>query len=260
MLDRLQQLNTKATVTFIEAQVALLKEVDRVCALIASSHKSIDLLWLSQGGLANANGALSPEGLNDDLAISFYSRFLFMQRLIPLLNGSSKDARIVSVLSAGQEGNLITSDLGLNNTKDLGVFPLMKHHVTMTSLAMHELAEQNPKISFIHTNPGMVSTKVHDEWIDGWTGIWAVIGWIFRRTMLPLMHSLGYSPEEAGETGFYELTNSGFVAQRGKNFWRLSEKADILKENALLQKYEDGGWRSKVLEHAMQTGEKVLDQ
>ena len=259
-LERLRKINSKAILKFIEAQVALLKEVDRACALIASEQKSIDLLWLSQGGLANATGALSPEGLDDDLAISFYSRMLFMRRLISLLNESNKDARIVSVLSAGQEGNLITSDLGLKSTKGLGVFPLMKHEVTMTSLAMNQLAEQNSNISFIHTNPGMVSTKVHDEWIDGWTGIWSVIGWIFRRTMVPFMHWLGYSPEEAGEVGLFELTDAGFAAQKDKNFWRLGEKADELKQSALLQKYEDDGWGSKGLEHAMQTSEKVLNQ
>lgn len=261
-LDSLQQRNPKATITFIEGQVSLLKEVDRVCALIASECLTVDLLWLSQGALANADGVLSPEGLNDDLAISFYSRLLFMKRLTPLLNASGKDARIVSVLSAGQEGNFITSDLGLKSrsARDFGVFPLMKHNVTMMSLAMHDLAKQNPSISFIHTNPGMVSTQVHDRWIDGWTGPWAVIGWIFRRTMVPLMHWMGNTPGEAGEIGFFELTDQSLGAQEGKNFWRVGENADEVKPSKLLQGYEDDGWGGKVVEHVVQVSETVLSE
>ena len=257
-LQRLQELNPKAKINFIEAEVSFLREVDRVCSLIVTEHTNIDYLWLSQGGLANGKGSLSTEGLNEDLAICYYSRLLFMQRLIPLLNKSPSDPRIVSVLSAGQEGTPQASDLGLLNSPDFGVFPTMKHNVTMMSLAMRELALQNSKISFIHTNPGMVSTAVHDRWIDGWTGPWAVLGWLMRLTFVPLMHSLGYTPSEAGEIGFFELSDARFAANTGTNFFRLSEKAEVLSTPAVLKNYEDDGFGKKVLEHTLQVNEKVL--
>ena len=259
-LSILQQLNPKATITFIEGQISSLKEVARICKLITTSHTSLDYLWLSQGGLANATGALSAEALNEDLAVNYYSRMLFMHRLLPLLNASS-DPRIVSVLSAGQEGILHTSDLGLQDPKaGYGVFPTMKHNVTLMSLAMRELSVQNPTVSFIHCDPGMVSTAVHGRWIAGWTGPWAVVGWLMNWTLVPVSHWLGSTPEEAGQVGFYELTNLAFAAQSGTNFFRLSEKAEVLKVNARLKAYEDDGSGPKVCEHTLQVIEKVLSQ
>lgn len=257
---KLQDLNAKAEITFIEAQVSLLKEVDRVCTTIKSAHSSIDLLWLSQGGLADAKGARTPEGLSDDLAISFYSRMLFIERLMPLLNASNNGPRVLSMQSAGHEGTLHTSDLGLQspNVADLGVFPTMKHRVTMMSLVMNEMAGQNPDISFIHTNPGMVSTQVHGRWIDGWTGVWAILGWFLMWTVVPLFHRLGYSPEEAGVIGFYELTEAKFAAESGTNFFRLSDKAEVLSTPTILRQYEADGWGGKIQEHILQVSERVL--
>ena len=259
ILSRLQELNAKATLIFIEAQVSYLKEVDRVCSLIRAGHSTIDLLWLSQGALAQAAGTLSSEGLNDDLAISYYSRMLFMHRLLPLLNTSS-DPRIVSVLSAGQEGALNTSDLGLVESKDFGMFPTMKHNVTLMSLAMRELALQNPKVSFIHTNPGMVSTAVHDRWLNSLTGPWAILGWLARWTFVPFFHWLGYTPEEAGQIGFYELTDASYAAKSWKNFFRLSEKGEVLPAHPTLKAYGEDGSERKVWEHTLQVNEKVLSQ
>jgi NAD(P)-dependent dehydrogenase (short-subunit alcohol dehydrogenase family) len=52
LLDELKSLNPQATFTFIEAEVSLLKEVDRVCDEILAKEQKLDLLWLSQGLLS----------------------------------------------------------------------------------------------------------------------------------------------------------------------------------------------------------------
>jgi hypothetical protein len=157
---------------------------------------------------------------------------LFMHRLLPLLSTSS-DPRIVSVLSAGQEGILNISDLGLLDAKDFGMFPMMKHNVTLMSLAMCELALQNLKVSFIHTNPGMVSTAVHDRWLNGLTGHWAALGW---------------------------LADARYAANRGTNFFLLDEKAEVLPTHATLKGYEEDGSGPKVSEHTLQVIKTSLTQ
>ena len=182
---------------------------------------------------------------------------LFMHRLLPLLNASS-DPRVVSVLSAGQEGILHISDLGLQNAESYGVFPTMKHNVTLMSLAMRELSLNNPKVSFLHTDPGMVSTAVHDKWLAGLTGPWALLGWLANWTLVPFVHWLGSTPEQAGQVGLYELTDPAYAARSGTNFFRLSERAEVLKDNARLQGYEDDGSGRKVWEHTLEGIEKVL--
>lgn len=256
-LSRLQKLNGKATLTFVEAQVSCLKEVDRACSIITSEHSTIDLLWLSQGGLAQATGTLSSEGLNEDLAISYYSRAFFMHRLLPQLS-ASYDPRILSVLSAGQEGALNISDLGLLNSRDFGTFPTMKHNVTLMSLVMRELALQSPKVSFIHTNPGMVSTAVHDRWLNGLTGVWAVFGWLAKWTIVPFFHWLGFTPEEAGQVGLYELTDARYASRSRTNFFRLDEKAEVLPAHPTLKGYEEDGSGCKAWEHTLRVYENVV--
>ncbi len=161
-LSRLQALHPAATITFIEAQVSLLTEVSRVCDSLISKHESIDILWLSQGGLGRKHHSLTPEGLNADFAVNYYSRLLFTRLLLPLLNRSA-DPRVISVLSAGQEGEVIMDDMGIKNPANHSVFPAMKQNVTMLSLALNHLARDNRGVSFMHTNPGMVSTAVHDK-------------------------------------------------------------------------------------------------
>jgi len=52
LLDDLKSLNPQATFTFIEADVSLLKGVDKVCDEILAKEQKLDLLWLSQGLLS----------------------------------------------------------------------------------------------------------------------------------------------------------------------------------------------------------------
>jgi NAD(P)-dependent dehydrogenase (short-subunit alcohol dehydrogenase family) len=54
LLTELKSLNPEATFTFIEAEVSLLKDVDKVCDEILAKEQKLDLLWLSQGQLSFA--------------------------------------------------------------------------------------------------------------------------------------------------------------------------------------------------------------
>ena len=119
-LAHLRTLNPAANLVFIEAQVSALHEVHQACSLIKQQHPdAIDLLWLSQGGLSLAGYQLTPEGLNSDLAVKYYSRMLFMHELIPLLDKAA-DPRVVSVLSAASEGKVQTSDFGIEKPENHG--------------------------------------------------------------------------------------------------------------------------------------------
>jgi NAD(P)-dependent dehydrogenase (short-subunit alcohol dehydrogenase family) len=52
LLAELKSLNPQATFIFIEAEVSLLKGVDKVCDEILAKEQTLDLLWLSQGLLS----------------------------------------------------------------------------------------------------------------------------------------------------------------------------------------------------------------
>lgn len=50
--DELQALNPEATITFLQAEVSLLRDVDVVCKTIAAKESHVDLLFMSAGFLA----------------------------------------------------------------------------------------------------------------------------------------------------------------------------------------------------------------
>jgi len=258
-LGKLQDLNTSAKLIFIEAQVSLLKDVDRVCATIKAQELAIDLLWVSQGGLSLSDHDLTPEGLNTGFAVKYYSRTLFMHKLMPLLNKSS-DPRIISILAAGEEGALNTTDLGLSDPKNHGFVAGAKQGVTMMSLAMREMSLENPKVSFIHSNPGMVSTAVHRKLADTMTGSLTPFSWLLKWAVIPIFHLFAWTAEEAGQMGLYELTNERYSTSTGKNFFRLWTNAEDAGAQPTLSKYEEDGTQKKVWEHTLGVFDKVLAQ
>ncbi|KAG0648443.1 Oxidoreductase lepF [Hyphodiscus hymeniophilus] len=260
-LGILQGLSNSADIVFIEAQVSLLKEVDRVCAFIKAQESTIDLLWLSQGGMSLSGYELTSEGLNSRLAITYYSRTLFMHQLMPLVKRSS-DPRIISVLATGHEGPIITTDIGLLDPNNDSFFPAMKQGVTMMSLGMRELSIENPKVSFIHTSPGMVSTDVHKKWAGTMTGYLVALRWLVLWVLVPLFILVGWTSEEAGEIGLYEMTNEKFSANSGKNFIRLGGNGSGEEEGPQpdLSKYMEDGTQKKVWEHTLGVFDKILAQ
>jgi len=118
-LTKIQNLNASAALIFVEAQVSLLKEVDRVCTIVKAQESAIDLLWVSQGGLSMSGHELTLEGLRTDLAVKYYSRTLFMYKLMLSLN-RSLGPRIISIIAAGAEGALNITDFGLSGPNSYG--------------------------------------------------------------------------------------------------------------------------------------------
>lgn len=52
LLDDLAKINPQTTVNFIETEVSLIKNVDKVCEEIAAKEKKVDILFLSPGGIS----------------------------------------------------------------------------------------------------------------------------------------------------------------------------------------------------------------
>jgi NAD(P)-dependent dehydrogenase (short-subunit alcohol dehydrogenase family) len=247
-LERLRTLNSSATITFLEAQISLLKEVHRVCKTILSQEEKLDILWLSQGALMPPAHKLTEEGLTEPFAVNIYSRFYFMHLLAPLLS-KSPDPRVLSILSPGQEGTLNTTDIGLQKPENYGFLAANSQAVTVMSLGMRELSLLHPQISFIHTFPGMVATDVHSRLTSNLSGPTKILGYLLQYAAPLLAYFLGYTPEGAGQVGLFECTDVRFSTASGKGFWRVSDSAEELKPLKVLTGYEEDGTGAKVREH-----------
>jgi hypothetical protein len=136
---------------------------------------------------------------------------LFALSLLPLLKASSSHPRVVSILQAGQE----KADIDLD---DLDVRKPVKTTweyvgrcaaaiVTMTTLFLEQLAEQNPGVTFVHKYPGLVKTNIFGQ---GWGSAWSVRKVLFTYVVPAVVGLTGISEEEIGQRGVYTLFSARF--------------------------------------------------
>ena len=136
------------------------------------------------------------------LSLSYYSRILMMTQLLPLLNASSNNPRILSILAAGTEtSSIYLDDLDLKKPENFSLFSLSRSSATYTTLTMSRLAQENPRVVLIHHYPGGVNTGAFKKAFGGkW--FW----WILAL----LLAVVGTSPEDAGEKAMYLLTSAKY--------------------------------------------------
>jgi hypothetical protein len=147
------------------------------------------------------------EGLPVSLALGYYSRILFMQHLLPLLKVSPNRGRVVSVGGAGMETTHIkVDDLNLEKPGNFSGYRCQLHTVTMLTMGMEQLAENNKEVTFIHLSPGLVNTgNLNRGWRDRW-----ILQILANVVLAPFFLLMGYSIEESGERSLYVMTSAKY--------------------------------------------------
>lgn len=154
----------QATHAFLQYDVSLLAEVKKSCAEFISTHTSLDYLVLSQGISTFQGRTPTVEGIDEKLALHYYSRVAFVKLLQPLLESTARmtpaaDVRVLFVLSGGIHSpyHHVVSDpalevnYSLKNAADAAGY--------YTDLAVDQLSsEVNSPVKFIHMAPGFIAT------------------------------------------------------------------------------------------------------
>lgn len=109
-------------------------------------------------------------------------------------------SRVVSVLSAGDEGSLIMDDLSLKNNFSLR--NCARHSITMTSLSLEELAKAHSATSFVHAYPSAVKTGIMRDFGPITRTAIDTLYFFAKPFFVPL--------EESGERHLYAATSSRF--------------------------------------------------
>lgn len=125
-----------------------------------------------------------------------------MIQLLPLLNASPNNPRIVCVLNAGMESSSIDlDDLDLKKPGSFSLTGIVKTLSTEMTLAMSRLAKENPSVVFIHHYPGGVNTDVFKKaWGDKW----------YLPVFTSMLSLFGTSPEDAAEKILYFFTSAKY--------------------------------------------------
>jgi hypothetical protein len=187
------------------------------------------------------------------MSLHYYSRLRFTQNLLPLLqNAATADAgtplpisRVISVLAAGYERAINTSDLSLKTTFSMG--NAANHATTMNTLALDSLAKENPTISFIHSQPGGVDTNLLRNF--------GTVTQFAGRALLLLLRPLGIMTpvKESGERHAWAATNEEFKA--GAHF--IGPSGDFSLNTKLIDQYRTDGTQKKVQEHTAEVLESI---
>ncbi|KAK3938327.1 hypothetical protein QBC46DRAFT_168137 [Diplogelasinospora grovesii] len=270
IITTLQKLNPDGTYVPVEGgDLTLLSNVRKATQTITAQEQSkIDLLFMSPGYLTFAGRDESPEGLDRLTSIRFYARMRFILDLLPLLQ-NAPSPRVVAVLAGGIEGPIFPDDLELKDPKNYSFRNAAAVGSTYTTLFLEQLQQRHPKISFVHTFPGIVRTNVFNS-----ENLGAVFKFFFNWLIMPTVgRFIALSPEEAGARHLFAATSSMYAAADDKSaanvvvgsngvqhsgVYTLNEKMDAVHNDKVLQPYREQGVDARIWEHTTAEFERVL--
>ncbi|KAF4555759.1 Short chain dehydrogenase-like protein 31 [Elsinoe fawcettii] len=205
-IANLRMINSNARVIWIEAEVSLLAEVSDACKMIMDKEDAIDLLFLTTGYAPFTARQETTEGHEITMTLSYYSRILFIMRLLPLLNRAAAP-RVVSVLGGGLESSSIyLDDIDLREPDHFGPAKAQKQYLTMNTVTMEKLASENPNITFTHSWPGWINTGNVRRGLQPNS----TLAWIIWFLLEPLIWLLAFNEEKGGQLHLYIATSQAF--------------------------------------------------
>ncbi|ESK94852.1 hypothetical protein Moror_14125 [Moniliophthora roreri MCA 2997] len=200
---------------FIQCDVTLMKNIQKATEEL--SKGKINYLVMSPGYITVKDRDESEEGIDRKLAVHYYARWKFINDLLPALKKAKEmgeDAKVFSVLGAGQGGSINVNDLGMRQV--YSKMAVKKAGPTYNDLMMEEFSSRNPGITFIHAWPGWVRTPIGSQHADSAVvrGVSTMLNGILRPLMM--------SAETSGECMLYGMLNTANEPRA----WRLTEHGE----------------------------------
>ncbi|KAI8624901.1 hypothetical protein F5Y19DRAFT_480138 [Xylariaceae sp. FL1651] len=261
------------TFRFIQGNLALIKEVDRICAEITEAEHEhaktgnqmakVDFLLCSQGVITTVFQD-TVEGIDRTFSLSFFSRMRFVVQLLPLLSNAPNGGHFVSVFNARIKPSIRIDDMGLRKPSNQGFSVAFGHITGMTNVFISELARRNPgKIALSHVYPGFVNTAIGEKAeIPGW---WKFISkWFIK----PLTRRLYIPFDEVAQRMVYMATDrftpaltenaegvavaEGLDGIKGSGAYRVDNSGETYPHNKEYVKLRDNGDAEKVYQYTME--------
>jgi len=155
------------------------------------------------------------EGIDMQLALRYYSRWRFINGLLPLLRNArdaGEDARVMSVLAAGHSWSIDVDDLAIKRSSKYFGLKATLVSSGYNDYMMEEFALQEPGIAFTHIYPGLVNTPA-----ISYTH-WLLV--MFSPIVDFLIRLFAAKPEDCAQYMWYG------ILEGEKGFFRRNEKGD----------------------------------
>ncbi|KAF7974035.1 hypothetical protein HWV62_13563 [Athelia sp. TMB] len=203
---------------FVQCDVSLIANVRATASALRSSLPKLNFLVVSTGLMTLKGRDETAEGLDRKMVLDYYARWALVRELMPLLRAAKdagEDAKVLSVLAAGQGGPIDLANLDLKTGYSLP--RVMEAAATYNDIMIESFAEQQPDMAFTHVFPGLVRTDLTRP------AHWALAPlWLL---MQAAMYPLSIAPEESAEYVLHAL----LAGERGA--FRRGDRAQLL-ENA----------------------------
>ena len=174
---------------FLQCDASSMKNISTFCSELKQKYPVIDFLVQTQGMASVAGRTETPEGIDQKLALHYFSRMCFIQGLLPALRQAEGGGKILSVLSAGvhapyadyREEFELKNNFSLKNCADAAGF--------YNDLGLDALSREkgNEGLLFVHAAPGFVNTNWGTE-----------MPW-YLKVAIRAVQPLAKSIEECGE-------------------------------------------------------------
>lgn len=218
------------------------------------------------------------EGLDKKLALHYYSRMRFVVNLLPQLTKANNTnytspslSRVISVLEAGGEATLNLDDLPLKTNYSLR--NCAKHAITMNSLSMEHLASPSsyPQISFIHSFPGIVRTRLGRDFGTASRLAINALMVLAKPWEIPLVESgerhlfaatsPQFPPRACKDNDHDDATAAeGSDGNPGSGFYRLGSDGSTSQPSKVMQQYREDGVGGLIWKHTLDVFAKVRGQ
>lgn len=136
-INELKKINEdkESNFEFVSCDVTLMKNMHQYTQEIKKKVDKLNYLVITAGFFSLSGRNETEEGIDRSLAAHYYSRFLVINELLPLLQkakSQGEEARVLTVLSAGNGGKVDEDDLDLK--KGFSFMAAFNHTITFNDL------------------------------------------------------------------------------------------------------------------------------
>ncbi|MEL6659920.1 MAG: SDR family NAD(P)-dependent oxidoreductase [Bacteroidota bacterium] len=184
--EELLAINARVEFDFYQVDLSLVKETKAALTSIKEKYDKIDVLVHSAGLIPNKIEKTS-EGVEHAFAVSYLTRFLISQELLPLVLKS--DTKLIfSVASPGHDGIIHFEDIHFDQRKFKPIEVVKQFNKCNDVYTSYLSKKYTTKALKVYCyDPGLVNTSIHQGWPFP-------LGFLMRNIAKPLFMK---SPEEA---------------------------------------------------------------
>ncbi|KEY66279.1 hypothetical protein S40285_02871 [Stachybotrys chlorohalonatus IBT 40285] len=208
---------------------AVKKYTDEFKATSGPDQK-LDYLVLANGILTTAGRTETPEGLDNKMALHYYSRFLLIRELEPVLK---EDAKVVTILDSlrGSPNDVNWDDLDVK--KNWSLAACAKHCMAFTDamIQWHATNQGSNRRQFIHTYPRFVKTNISKSLpvylrvpAKGLGSIMGTAPSVYAEKTLNGVHAVAEAGEKNGRWSFIDHEGKPITA---KAVWKEEDMAKV---------------------------------